>query len=300
MGHEDTKNTNLVPGAFVILVAIATIVSPARVDAQTQPCDRACLIGLISQYVGALVARDSSKLPLAPDVKFTEDTKVLKTGEGLWQTATGLRGYRQDIIDVRQGVAGAYLVVEEKGLPAELALRLKIVNRRITEIETMVVRSAAEGMIFAVDQLKAANPAMTLRPDPSSLNTREALIKIALTYPEGLRIGSFVKANTPFAQDAYRLENGRLMAGKECTFIPGCDNIKEQRIPTLAEIKARVAAVDEDMGIVWLRMDFGRGSVKDPESSLTVWEAFKVYGAEIHAVEAFMEVMPRGASSGWD
>jgi hypothetical protein len=155
-------------------------------------------------------------------------------------------------------------------------------------------------MIFAVDQLKAANPAMMLRPAPSSLNTREAAIGIAMTYPEGLRIGSFVKANTPFAPDAYRFENGRLMAGKACTFIPGCNNIKEQRIPTLAEIKARVAAVDEDLGIVWLRMDFGRGSVKDPESSLTVWEAFKIYGAEIHAVEAFMEVMPRGASSGWD
>ena len=283
-----------------LLAAIAAVVAPAPAAAQTQPCDRARLIGLISQYVGALVARDPSKLPLAPDVKFTEDTKVMKVGEGLWQTASGLRGYRQDIIDVRQGVAGAYLVVEEKGSPVELALRLKVVNRRITEIETVVVRSAAEGMIFAVDQLKASNPAMMLRPAPSSLNTREAAIGIAMTYPEGLRIGSFVKANTPFAPDAYRFENGRLMAGKECTFIPGCNNIKEQRIPTLAEIKARVAAVDEDLGIVWLRMDFGRGSVKDSESSLTVWEAFKIYGAEIHAVEAFMEVMPRGASSGWD
>jgi hypothetical protein len=284
----------------ILLVTIVAVVSAARVVAQAPPCDRSCLIGFISQYVGALIARDSSKLPLAPDVKFTEDTKVTKVGEGLWQTASGLRGYRQDIIDVRQGVAGAHLVVEEKGSPVELALRLKVVNRRITEIETMVVRSAAEGMIFAVDQLKAANPAMTMRPDPKLLNTREAAISIAMTYPEGLRIGSFVKANTPFAKDAYRFENGRLMAGKECTFIPGCNNIKEQRIPTLAEIKARVAAVDEDLGIVWLRMDFGRGSVKDPESSLTVWEAFKVYGAEIHAVEAFMEAMPRGASSGWD
>jgi hypothetical protein len=287
---------------FLVPVVIAGAVVPLSIPmaAQGQSCDRACLIGFISQYVGALVARDASKLPLAPDVKFTEDTKVMKVGEGLWQTASGLRGYRQDIIDVRQGVAGAYLVVEEKGSPVELVLRLRLVNRRITEIETVVVRSVAEGMIFAVDQLKAANPPMMLRPDPSSLNTREAAIRIAMTYPEGLRIGSFVKANTPFAPDAYRFENGRLMAGKACTFIPGCNNIKEQRIPTLAEITARVAAVDEDLGIVWLRMDFGRGSVKDPESSLTVWEAFKIYGAEIHAVEAFMEVMPRGASSGWD
>jgi hypothetical protein len=31
-----------------------------------------------------------------------------------------------------------------------------------------------------------------------------------------------------------------------------------------------------------------------------VWEAFKVYGGEIHAVEAFMRVMPATTPSGWD
>ena len=31
-----------------------------------------------------------------------------------------------------------------------------------------------------------------------------------------------------------------------------------------------------------------------------VWEAFKVYGGQIHAVEAFMKIMPADAGSGWD
>jgi hypothetical protein len=34
--------------------------------------------------------------------------------------------------------------------------------------------------------------------------------------------------------------------------------------------------------------------------SLTCWEMFKVYRGQIHAVEAFMEIMPLGAPSGWD
>jgi len=29
-------------------------------------------------------------------------------------------------------------------------------------------------------------------------------------------------------------------------------------------------------------------------------EAFKVYGGQIHPVEAFMRVMPASAGSGWD
>ena len=43
------------------------------------------------------------------------------------------------------------------------------------------------------------------------------------------------------------------MAGPGCLFAAGCDNIKTQRIPKLSGITYRVAAVDEDLGIVWIR-----------------------------------------------
>jgi hypothetical protein len=33
------------------------------------------------------------------------------------------------------------------------------------------------------------------------------MIKAALTFPAGLKIGSFVKADSPMATDAYRYEN---------------------------------------------------------------------------------------------
>ena len=85
---------------------------------------------------------------------------------------------------------------------------------------------------------------------------------------------------------------------------PACENIKTQPIPTLFEITSRVAAVDEEMGIVWIRMDFGKNSMGvGPEAdkqSLIVWEFFKIYDGQIHAVEAFMLAMPRGTPSGWD
>ena len=85
---------------------------------------------------------------------------------------------------------------------------------------------------------------------------------------------------------------------------PACLNIKTQPIPTLFEIACRVAAVDEELGIVWVRMDFGKNSMGvGPEAdkqSLIVWEYFKVYDGTIHAVEAFMLAMPRETPSGWD
>ena len=66
--------------------------------------------------------------------------------------------------------------------------------------------------------------------DPSKRSSRAEAIKLAEYYPAGLEVGSFVTVNAPFAPDAYRFENGRLMAGKGCTLRPpSCEDIKGQR-----------------------------------------------------------------------
>ena len=91
------------------------------------------------------------------------------------------------------------------------------------------------------------------------------------------------------------------MAGPDCKFAPGCQNIAAQSLAIfnrLGNVQTRVVAVDERMGIVWLRMAWGvreRGG-----DQLTVWEAFKVYDGKIHAVEAFMRILPfEKRNGGW-
>ena len=66
------------------------------------------------------------------------------------------------------------------------------------------------------------------------------------------------------------------------------------------DLSYRLAAMDEESEIVLLRMDFGDTGNYGTGNSLIVWEAFKIHGGVIHAVEAFMEVMPAGSNSGWD
>jgi hypothetical protein len=277
-----------------ILFASAALASGAT-------CDRECLRGEVTQYLNALVAHNPGALPVASNLKFTEDTVEMKLGESpLWKNATKLRPYRLDILDVREGVAASQVIIEESGSPVMLMLRLKVVDKKIAEVETQVTRSKAEGSIFDVEALQTPSKAMLMTLESSQRNTRQEAIKIAEHYPAGLKAGSFVTVDAQFAADAYRFENGRLMAGPGCTFMPGCVDIKGQKIPTLSEIKYRVAAVDEDLGIVLLRMDFGKGSSRVAGDSLMVWEAFKVYGGQIHAVEAFMKNMPMGTPSGWD
>jgi hypothetical protein len=272
--------------------------------AQSAACDRECLRGTMTAFLYALVEDDASELPLADSLRVTEDAIEKPLAEvGLLDTVTGLRGYRQDIIDERAGMAGAHVIVDESGAPVLLVARLKVVDREITEIEAVATRSQAEGLIFNIAGLSAPSKAMNYAPRPEQLDSREDAIEAALHYPEGLNAAqTFAAVNAPFAPEAYRLENGQLMAGPECTFAPGCEGIATQSLAIferLGDVATRVIGVDERLGIVWLRMAWG--AQEEGGDQLTVWEAFKVYDGQIHAVEAFMRILPvELRSGGWE
>ncbi len=127
---------------------------------------------------------------------------------------------------------------------------------------------------------------------------RAEMIRTAMFYPEGLRIGSFVNAKTPFAKDAYRVENGTFIAGEGCPR-PNCPAILTQKIMLHPDVKASVAALDEEEGVVLLWMNFGDTHSYGPGNALVAFEAFKVWGGEIHAVNAFFRILPKDTQRGW-
>ena len=269
-------------------------------------CGRDCLSGLLDQYLAALDAGDASALPTAEGLRFTEDQTDRAFGsEGVWASDVALTDYRFDIIDVREGIAASLAKIEENGTPVLMAVRLLTDEGRISGVESMVVRNAEEGMLYNIDALDTVSEAMMMTPPAGSLDSRETMIEIAERYPRGLQAGSFVTSDVPFAPDAYRLENGMYMAGPGCDFLPGCDNIREQALPTLAGITWHISAVDEEQGVVLVRMDFGAGSImprpgRDASGTLSVFEAFKIYDGQVHAVEAFMEIKPADQPLGWE
>ena len=294
--------TRTIAGLLLVCCAWSTGANAAQRAATT--CDRECLRGKVTQLLYALLKHDVTGLPVAGTLRVTEDAveKPLKN-VGLVGTVTRLRGYRQDIIDERAGVAAAQVVVEETGAPVLLVMRLKVAADKLTEIELVATRSRAEGLIFNIDGLSAPSAVMNYAPRPEQLSTRDEAIKAAMKYPEGLGAAkTFAAVNAPFAPDAYRYENGQVMAGPDCKFAPGCQNISTQSLAIfqrLGEPQTRIIAVDERMGIVLLRMAWGvreRGG-----DQLTVWEAFKVYDGQIHAVEAFMRILPvEKRNGGWE
>jgi hypothetical protein len=280
----------VVPGALV-LVAMTTSA------AQAADCDRACLKGMISKYVDAMVAHDPARLPLAANARFTEDSQELKLGEGLWKTVTKKGDFRQDYIDVRKQIAASHVVLLEDNAQVLYSVVLRVADRKITGIETLVDRITPNSR-FKPDSLDKPPAGMSQAVPAGKRMPRAEMIRTALFYPEGLRIGSFVNAKTPFAKDAYRVENGTFIAGAGCPRA-NCTEILTQKIMVHADVKPSVAAVDEEEGIVLLWMNFGDTNSYGPGNALVTFEAFKVWGGEIHAVNAFFRILPKDTQRGW-
>jgi hypothetical protein len=125
----------------------------------------------------AMLAHKPERVPVAGNLKYTEDCKQIKIGEGEWTKISGLTAYRRDILDVREGVAVSFFVIEEDKSPVLYVVRLKIVDKKITEIESMAVHGQKEGMLFETSNLQTVSKAMVSFPEKARLGTREEMIK---------------------------------------------------------------------------------------------------------------------------
>jgi hypothetical protein len=281
---------------LVAFVAFLAVFGLSSLPASAADCDRACLGGLITQSVDALLAHDPGKLPVADTVRFTEDSKALKLGEGLWTANLSKGTFRQDYLDTEKQVAVSHVHFMEGDTQVLLSLLLHVADSKITGIETLVQR-VAPGSRFQPTELGKPIRHMNDAVPAGKRESRAAMIKTALTYPAGLRVGSFTDGGTPFAPETYRVENGVITAGEGCGR-PDC-GMYSQNIILHPSIIANVAAVDEENGVVVLWMNFGFTNSYGEGNSLVTFEAFKVWGGQIHAINAFFRPLPLATARFW-
>ena len=131
----------------LILVGMALASGLAAQTAKSGACDRACLEGFVDQYLDAVTAHDPKLVPLAKNVKFTENGQKLVIPDGLWNSMAGKGTYRLFVDDPQAGSVAFIGTIKEEGRTASepvagvIALRLKVDNRQISEAETFVVRN---------------------------------------------------------------------------------------------------------------------------------------------------------------
>jgi hypothetical protein len=206
----------------VAIIVSAGIVNRASANQSSwaTPCDRACLNGFVDQYLDAVVARDPSRLSTTKLVKFTEDGQQLSLGDGFWRTATGKGTYKFYIDDPDAGQVGFLGTMREVGQPVILALRLKIENQKISEIETILGRGQlAQGGAANLEKMGSPRPAFS-EGIPEAERVRLDLIKTADKYFSAMEQNDGKGDYTFFADDCNRLENG-MQTTNNMTSMPG-------------------------------------------------------------------------------
>ena len=290
-----------------LLALAALAASPA--SAQTG-CDKACLEAIAEQYRAAYLAHDPAAAPIAPQVRFTENNIEMPFPDASWDTVSEEVGEPLFLSDPVTGNAAIFTAIMQSETPGFLAIRLKIANRQIVEIEHMLStrRNLSSPPTPFADPHGFKRPVDRAQPVPAAERaSREELIRLGDGYFQTLENNTGEIRNTRFAPDAERHENGMVFRDIEKDFRLGryAFNNRVRRVPVL---------VDEERGAVLFRGfidhkglmgeyrqtdgSYRTSPFREPHS-WALLEMFKIQGGMITGVEATFIGAPYNATSPW-
>lgn len=252
----------------------------AGADAGGAGCDHACLLAMMQMYIDGLLAHDASKLPVAANLKYTENDAKADLAGSVWKTAMKISDdTRLDFADTQEGqVASQFVFTETGGAQVIYQVRLKVAAKQITEIESMAARDGDQ--FFNPAGMKTPAVFKQKPTMPMSRDELRATTELYLDYLDGKKTG----AELPFAQDCARTENGTVTAQGKSAF-------EAQNWAGLFDVTHRILVLDEEQGITWGMFPFDKS-----DTPLVVGEAFKIMDGEIKMIQA---VMRRQPSTAW-
>ena len=272
------------------------------------------LIAVMDRYLGLLVKNDPAGLPVASNIKITENGYAIELGNGLFQTAEEIT-YKQYMADPSAGQVMVFGVVKESVLLANFMVRLKVVSDKITEIETIVARKD-EASFASPEDMKEPRPVYAGVLSESERSPRDVLIKIANSYFDGIEKNT--GAIVPFHKDCNRFENGTQTTNNPSTIATGCKEQFDSKVYSyITKIRnRRFLMADEEKGLVFGIVVFDMPGKREnfeyfptpfdqlptrfyKPRSLLLAEMFKIVDGQILSIEAVMVNAPFGATSGW-
>lgn len=287
----------------------------------TKPHDRATLLGHVEAYLDALVAKKPDRLPWADHVIFTENNVQLVVGDGLWGTISGRQDYNLSFCDPQSGQAGWIGIVEEHGVPGIMALRLKIEDGAISEVETILSRRDDPGPFPVIGKVTEPHPIFFADVPPEQRRASARMIAIADGYFDTLQLNDGTLF-TEFTDDCDRVENG-LQTTNNPGAIPGYDiaglgcaeqfrkgqfiyddRLRGRRFPLIDEEKGLVLAagfIDHSGQVVDVTWTDGTKakSVFFYPHSFALLELFKIVDGKIARIEAVFTTVPYNMPSPW-
>lgn len=162
-------------------VASMSMLMSAPALAQGASCDRACLSGIVDQVLASMPKHDPHSLPLGATYTATENSHPAALGMmTAWRTLSATGKPALLAIDVPRGSAYFALSAAEGGNETALWGRLKVVDRKITELEIYLNRSRGDhGFTFGADEMRTNYAKLMALPLSRKKSTRAELEKLA-------------------------------------------------------------------------------------------------------------------------
>jgi len=268
------------------------------------------LLGLLDQYLDAVVEHSPAGLPLAANFRATEDGKETKLGEGVWKTLSAIT-YRQSVVDPFTGEAGFFgVALENNGKQALISVRLKQQRGQITESETLLVRAGCHP-IFTPENMLAPRPVWDVVLPEEERSPRAKLIAAANSYFDGIVAGN--PSIVPLHPDCNRVENGSQTTNNPPRYSASVHH-NMKLLNYITDIRdRRYPIVDEARGLVMAFVCFDVPGLSDPIAltrdkkepgaleprSVHLFELFKVESGRIREILAFFRNGPLGLKAGW-
>lgn len=304
--------------------AFAQARGQARLWDTQGPCNRACLLAIADDYLAALLAHDPDAAPLADNIRFTENTVLMRPGEGLWQSLSGgPTDFQIYVADPVSRMIGFIGMLEANGAPIQLGLRLAVDDSgRITEAEHMVVSSVREASLVNLQTTRPGLRSDAIIAEGERL-PREIMLAIGQTYYDAIEMSD--GDASLFADDCERRENGMITAGPsgESAFggpRQGCnaqldsramsyiDSIDLRRV-WIADVETglvfgisqfRHSMLDKTMDVYDANGNLAERAVNFDPFDLPAMHVFKIRGGRIHEIEAIGFMTPYMSPSGWN
>jgi len=307
--------------ALVILSAFwAPAFAAGGVKEMPPSCDRQCLYGFLDHYLEALQAKDPSRLPLAKGFRYSENNVVMKIGDGVWGTITGLGDYNLRMADTTNGEVGFYGIVNESTATSVFALRLKVSDNKIVEAETLIRRNEGSGP-FPAKPVMVDKPILNEILPPEARSPHERMIALVDGYFSTLQLNDGVLF-TQFDDNCNRVENGLQTTHNPdlVKIIPvanlGCaqqfklgnyrydDRVRDRRFFLVDQERGLVMAagfIDHAGRLENFTLTDGT-PIKSPmrtPSTLCLLELFKIRDGKIQQIEAVFIGVPYNMPSPW-
>jgi len=253
-------------------------------SAATGDCPRDFLKSTLAAYFTALAAHSADGLPLATSVKVTENGKTIMVGmDGLWKTAGAVK-YNKSALDTEGCNTATEAVIPEGTTDLPVALRLKFVARKITEIETIAVRAG---------DYKVSGSNYPSKPDAIIMSDSSVMWESVV--PEAMR-------NTPKEMNAWMSKYFKAFPAGVCNADTNCKRLENGNSPGGCNLGASCQSGDPTGNVIKSHAIFadaetGIGIGFDSFMGNTDMHMFKMYGGKVYAVHA---ILGTATSTGWD